>query len=278
MDLDRIVVTTFPGYFFTTVLCLESIRRYFPDKPIDILLDDFGLESWPDYVTDAKNYLQQRFDILEFHVYSELPRVDAARAGGWFRQQFIKLHLDQIINGNHWLVVDADVVFNDPPDYLKIPLIGHASPSNIDIGNRRYVEYFLDTDKPYVGDPEIYWCASSVPFRYVNRSLLVRLRKHVESVHDHDFLDLHLELIPPQKLVAFDPDGQSMVISEFQLIEVYRHRYGNALPFVYGGAGSKFYHDSIKDWKKDPEWFRQQGLDVDANYWMKLMEFGAHAI
>ena len=40
MKIDRVVITTFPGYFFITKLCIRSIKKYFPHLPIDIIIDD----------------------------------------------------------------------------------------------------------------------------------------------------------------------------------------------------------------------------------------------
>lgn len=280
MNLDRIVVTTFPGYFFATVLCINAIKQYLPSTPIDVIIDDFDLQHWPEYVEDTKSYLSNQCNIdLNFYKFSDLPNVDASKTGGWFRQQFIKLYLDQLVGGDQWLVVDGDLIFKETPKYQQIPLIRRNPPHEIDIGNRKYVEYFLSTNHPYIGDNvNEYWCASSVPFRYLTRDLLVNLRRHVEVIHNQDFLSLHTDLLRQQKLVAFAPNGETMVMSEFQLIELYRYLYTNSMPFIYGSGGSKFYHDSIKDWNKDPSWFIEQGMTIDYNYWKKIIVFGQHAI
>lgn len=277
MKVDRVVITTFPGYFFSTVLCLNSIRQHAFGLPVDIIIDDFDLTHWPSYVEDVQQHLSQHWHAnLTFYKFSQIPNIDSACAGGWFRQQFVKMYLDQIVTGNHWLLVDADVIFKEEPDLDRIPLVnGGARP--IDIGNRRYVEYFLQTDQPYLEDPSIYWCASSRPFRYISRDLLVGLRNRVELKHKRNFLEMHTTMVKNQELVAYDDSAEKMVMSEFQLIEVYRHRYKQPLPFVYHGT-SKFFHDSIKDWRKDAQWFEQQGLTVESQYWNNLINFGKHAI
>lgn len=273
MNIDRVVVTTFPGYFFSTALCLQSIQQYVPDTGVDIIIDDFGLTAWPDYVQDCKTYIQSQFADLDiqFYQFSQIPTVDQARAGGWFRQQLIKLHLDQILPTDRWLVVDADVILKARPNNNTVPTLSHP-PDPIGIGNRLYVKYMFNTEIPWLtAETETkFLCASGIPIRYITKDLLCGLRSRVEQVHNKNFLDLHLELIAQQQLVAWDPQAQTMIMSEFQLIEYYRNRcYWQSLPIQHGAAD--FAHTSIKDWKLGQAHF--ETVAVPDQYWKKLTAF-----
>jgi hypothetical protein len=278
MKIDRVVVTTFPGYFFITVLCLRSVKKYLSHLPIDIIIDDFDLDHWPTYVDDCQQCLRSEFpDVdLNFVLFSRLANVDDAQYGGWFRQQLIKLHLDQLIQGNNWLSVDADVIFKESPNLATIP-VTRTSADTIDSGNRLYVKYMLDVDQPFLGNDTDHLCASGVPFRYLSRELLTQLRQRVEQNHCKNFLQLHLDLMKSGQIVAFDSDMQRMIMSEFQLIEVYRDQFSNDNFNIRIGT-SAFDHDSVKDWHRSREWFEFQGVTVTDHQWQLCQQFGQHYV
>jgi len=280
VNIDRIVVTTFPGYFFSQILCLRSIQRHAAGFPIDIIIDDFGLAHWPSYVQDCKQYILANFPDLDitFHCFSEFAGMDKVKTGGWFRQQLVKLYLDQFVSGQHWLLVDADVCFEESPELSRISATVRRDFSPVDIGNRLYAEFMLNCEQPWAVRDDEYWCMSGVPFRPVDRTLLQNLRQHIESIHSKTVFDLHLDLFENSQLVAFDPAGQTMIMSEFQLIEIFRHRY-SSFPLPIGlHAASKFSHTSIKDWKHDRVWFEQQHVSVSEQHWQHSQQFGQHHV
>ena len=275
MTVDRVVVTTFPGYFFSTILCLESVRRWVPNVGIDIIIDDFGLDSWPTYVTDCQNYIKSHYpENINYYLFSEIPSVDQARAGGWFRQQLIKLHLDQLLVTDNWMLIDADVVLKANPNLDMVPVYPHnAEPVNI--GNRNYVKHLLAINNPWldIESPTTFFCTSGIPIRHLSRELLTTLRSTVEEIHNRNFLELHLELIEQQQIVAYDPAAEKMIMSEFQLIEVFRNRmYGQPLPFSADNIMiPDFHHNSIKDWNLGQSHFST--LSIPDQYWKNLMDF-----
>lgn len=278
MNVDRIVLTTFPGYFFTQVLSLRSIQQYAAGFPIDIIIDDFQLTNWPTYVEDCKQYLAQCFpnNNFNYYLYSQLPGIEKVKTGGWFRQQLIKMYLDQLVPGNRWLLVDADVEFQEPPQIDAVSaVVREGGP--IDIGNRLYVQHMLGTTQPWVVNENEYWCLSSVPFRLIERDLIVELRQHAEQLHG-DFLQHHLDLFETQQLVAFDPQGQTMIMSEFQLIEVFRNRYYHDPLPIGRSNSSKFVHSSLKDWKFERSWFEQQQIPIPDQYWNSSQTFGKYHV
>ena len=278
MKIDRVVITTFTGYFFITVLCLRSVKKYLSHLPVDIIIDDFDIANWPTYVADCKQYLVSEFPDLDlnFLLFSQLNNVDDANYGGWFRQQLIKLHLDQLIAGDNWLSVDADVIFKAYPDLSTIP-VTRTSADVIDTGNRLYVKYMLSVDYPFLGNDSDHLCASGVPFRWLSRDLLTQLRQHVEQIHRKNFLQLHLDLMKSGEIVAFDSAMQRMIMSEFQLIEVFRDQFRNDNQIIKVGT-SEFDHDSIKDWCRDRAWFESQNVSVDDRLWQLSQTVGQHYV
>ena len=278
MKIDRVVVTTFTGYFFITVLCLRSVKKYLSHLPIDIIIDDFDLVHWPTYVDDCRRYLASEFPDLDlnFVLFSKLANVDSAKHGGWFRQQLIKLHLDQLITGNNWLCVDADVVFKEYPNLTITPVV-QKSADAIDTGNRLYVKYMLEVEQPFLGNSSDHLCASGVPFRWLSRDLLTYLRQHVEQIHNKNFLQLHLDLMKSGNIVAFNSNMQQMIMSEFQLIEVFRDQFCNDnLPIKVGT--SAFDHDSVKDWHRERTWFESQYVPVNDRLWQLSQTVGQHHV
>jgi len=275
MCIDRVIITTFPGYFFTTVLCLRSVIKYFSYLPIDVIVDDFNLNTWPTYVNDCKQYLITEFPHINitFHFFSQLNNIDDAKHGGWFRQQLIKLHLDQLVADNNWLSVDADLIFNEYPNLNIVPVVSRAVGDVISFGNQEYVKYLLDIERPFLGVHNYNLCASGVPFRKLSRELLKGLRQRVEQVHKKNFLQLHIDLMKSGQIVAFDPYMKKMIMSEFQLIEVYRDQFCNEDLYIKIGT-SAFEHDSIKDWNRKRAWFESQGVQVTDQLWHNSQRFG----
>ena len=279
MKFERIVLTTFAGYFYSQIKCLRSIQKYAADFPIDIIIDDFDIQHWYSYVEDCQQYIKFNFPDIDitFHRFSDFAGMDRVRTGGWFRQQLIKLHLDQFVSGNSWLLVDADVEFGEPVRVDTLSATVTKEPEPINIGNRLYVEFMLGTNRPWVVNENEYWCLSAVPFRYLRRDLIVELRDRVETLHCKSLFDLHIELFEQNKLVAFDPECKTMIMSEFQLIEVYRDQYyHDPLPIKKHGA-SRFSHSSIKDWRQTRADVEQYALVVD-RHWIQLQNFGKHHV
>lgn len=280
MNVDRVVLTTFAGYFFSQISCLRSIQQYAAGLPIDIIIDDFDIKHWPDYPVECEKYILENFPSADitFHRFSDLAGLERVRTGGWFRQQLVKLYLDQFVTDNNWLLVDADVTFCQPVRLNTISASLRTQPTPVDIGNRLYVKYMLDCETPWVIDPDQYWCLSGVPFRYLNRRLLENVRHRIEAIHGQSTLDLHIGLFDSDSLVAYDPGAKTMIMSEFQLIEIFRHRYSDcALPIGLHTA-SNFEHTSIKDWNTERDYFEQKSIAVSDTHWAAIQNFGKHHV
>lgn len=279
MNIERIVLTTFAGYFYSQIRCLRSIQKYAAGFPIDIIIDDFDIQHWPSYVEDCRQYIKFNFPDTDitFHRFSDFPGMSRVRTGGWFRQQLVKLYLDKFVSGDKWLLVDADVEFCETVRIDKINATVSSEPDPINIGNRLYVEFMLDTDQPWVVNEHEYWCLSSVPFRYLQRDLITGLRERVETLHSKSLFDLHIDLFEQDKLVAFDPDSKTMIMSEFQLIEIYRSQYYHTPLPIRRYEASRFNHSSIKDWFQPRSSFEHDTVVTD-KHWNQLQNFGKHHV
>lgn len=275
--IDRVVVTVFPGYFFMSVLCLKSIDKYFHNVPITLIVDDFGLDLWNDFADQYQQYIQATFPTLNicFRRFSELDKVDDANMGGWFRQQLIKLYIDHFVDEENILLIDADVILEELPKLDHVPAIP-VLPDPISAGFQLYIQHMLGID-PWLDTKEQNLCASRVPIRYVTRSLIQALRNHVEVLHKKNFLDLHIDLMRQQKIVAYDPAGKTMTMSEFEMLEVFR-KYLWKHPLPLRPRMEKFYHTSEKDWKKDRSWFESQAVLVTDQHWHQLQTFGSNPV
>lgn len=280
MNIDRIVLTTFAGYYFTQILCLRSIQQYAAGFTIDIIIDDFDINHWPTYPTDCEQYIRNNFPNLDitFHRFSDFAGMEQVQTGGWFRQQLVKLYLDRFVLGNRWLLVDADVVFLEPPRLDIISAVVRYEYDPISIGNRLYVEKMLACDQPWVVKEHEHWCLSAVPFRLIQRDLLESLRATVARIHNDELFAMHLKMFEDQSLVAFDSEGKKMVMSEFQLIEIFRHRYYHTPLPIGKHAASHFEHSSIKDWNFSPQYFESLDVPVSDHDWQRSQQFGVNRV
>lgn len=280
MNIDRIVLTTFAGYYYTQILCLRSIQQYAAGFPIDVIIDDFDIGHWPTYPEDCEQYICDNFPDLDitFHKFSNFAGMEQVKTGGWFRQQLVKLHLDRFVSGNSWLLVDADVVFLEPPRLDIVSAVVNPEIDCIHAGNRMYIQYMLDCDKPWLVNEHEYWCVSGVPFRLIQRDLLEKLRVKIAQVHNDNVFYMHIRLFNDDQLVAYDPEFKKMVMSEFQLIELFRHRYYHTPLPVLRTSASNFEHSSMKDWQFERNWFEQQQVQVNDREWELSQLFGKHRV
>lgn len=280
MNIDRIVLTTFAGYYFTQISCLRSIQKYAAGFPIDVIIDDFEIQHWPTYPDDCQKFIKDNFPDVDitFHKFSDFAGMEQVRTGGWFRQQLVKLYLDKFVTGNRWLLVDSDVEFVESLRVEVASAVLRHDPTPVDIGNRLYVQQMLQCDKPWVIDEHQYWCMSSVPFRLLQRDLLEQLRTHSETANNENFFLAHLKRFENNTLVAYDPECKTAVMSEFQLIEVFRHRYYHT-PLPLGDRTvSNFDHSSTKDWEFDRSYFEQKNISVQDREWQLSQTFGANRV
>ena len=277
-------VLTFPGHFFQTALCIQSLCRHYPEytNSITVIADDVQCEPWSDYVSDLHQFLGDRYPIIPVSI---VPKIRDCVAG-WWRQQLIKLTLDQILPGTEWFVVDGDVIFQSRCDVAgRVPISRrYDATSRWSQMCVNYVKGVLGTDQGIMHDRGQEVITSPVPFRCLDGSLLQALRDHVEARFSGDFVDLHLAWFQDQTIVADIDPPTRWVISEWELIECFRQMVqGHRLPYREIGSGYQigaqlqktkgrkniFLHSYQRDTEIGPAWFRDRAVTVPESIWQK---------
>jgi hypothetical protein len=277
-------VLTFPGHFFQTALCIQSLLHYYPEctDRITVIADDVQCEPWSGYVSDLRQYLGDLYPVMPV---SALPQIRDCVAG-WWRQQLIKLTIDQILPGTQWFVVDGDVIFRSRCDVQdRVPISRrYDATSRWSQMCINYVRGALGTDQGIMHDQDQPVITSPVPFRHLDRDLLQALRDHVESRFHGNFVDLHLGWFQDQTIVADIDPPTRWVMSEWELIECFRQMVlGQQLPYHELGSGYQtdvdlykvngcngiFLHSYQRDTVIGRSWFRDQGIAVPDPIWQQ---------
>jgi len=278
------VVLTFPGHFFQTALCIQSLLHYYPEctDRITVIADDVQCEPWSGYVSDLRQYLGDLYPVMPV---SALPQIRDCVAG-WWRQQLIKLTIDQILPGTQWFVVDGDVIFRSRCDVQdRVPISRrYDATSRWSQMCINYVRGALGTDQGIMHDQDQPVITSPVPFRHLDRDLLQALRSHVESRFHGNFVDLHLGWFQDQTIVADIDPPTRWVMSEWELIECFRQMVlDQRLPYHELGSGYQtdvdldtvngsngiFLHSYQRDTVIGGTWFRDQGIAVPDPIWQQ---------
>jgi hypothetical protein len=284
----NVVVLTYPGHFLMTLLCLNSLEKFYSPDRYYVLYDDFATSAWPDYVKDCFKYYQ--FKNLELIPYSSAhPAIKQCKVG-WWRQQLTKLCIDQCLPGDQWFVVDGDVIFDEHVDIRGvIPVHGreeHDSPISIMV--TRYVEFMLNAPRVSIRNQTA--ITSSIPFRWLDRLGLTDLRSTVSSNIGTECIAAHVAMFESGDIVGFDPNATKMVMHEWELIEAYNQltRPGQYRVIETGSGyhtqsntdsmlpGHRFRHSSMMDAELTPQWIDQQGFLVPDDIWAKCLAYKAH--
>ena len=280
------VILTFPGHFFQSVLCMRSIVNFYPNcvETVTMIADDVQCEPWTNYVQDLQQTLASVHKVNIVPV-STLPRIRDCVAG-WWRQQLVKLTIDQILPGEHWFVVDGDVIFRSRCDVADAVPISrrYDATSRWSQMCMNYVRGVLGTDQGIMHDNDQPVITSPVPFRHLDRDLLQALRDHVESRFHGDFVDLHLGWFQDQTIVADINPPTRWVMSEWELIECFRQMVlGQQVPYHELGSGYQldayqptgtlengiYIHSYQRDTEIGQTWFRNQGISVPDQIWQQ---------
>lgn len=285
------VVLSFPGHFFQTQLCVKSLLVHYPEiNRLSFVLDDVQADPWDTYPDDFAEQISRLVPVpWQTLSVCSLPKIGSCVAG-WWRQQLIKLTLDQILPDDEWFVVDGDVIFYGRCDVrARVPISKRHDPEAR--WSKMCINYVRDVLGTYQGELQESGrsvITSAIPFRYLSRSLLQDLRLHVESRFQGDFVDMHLAWFQDQTIVADIDPPTRWVMSEWELIECFR-RYvqGKILPFEDLGSGYQigaldptqghipgiFLHSYQRDAGIQPSWFAERGLDIKPNTWHKSLEW-----
>ena len=289
--MDTAVVLTFPGHFFLTAMSIQSVRYFYPElKNIYVLYDDRVIDGWPDYAKDCCRLYQISEDRLIGYSQAD---PDIAFCGiGWYRQQLIKCSIDMAVPGDTWFVVDGDILFDESIDLVDVTPIQHRNDPDdpLSMAVLRCVKTLLSIDQhPLLADGQ-FKITSSIPFRILEKSVLVELRKRVSANIGGNFSRRIAEMVQNQELLAHDGTGNGMVLNEWELIEAVNHiMYPNRFCIKDIGSGydllkntsacapARFRHGYAYDYQLNRDWLVQQiDNDVVEQYWDKAVEYGKY--
>lgn len=267
-----LVVLTYPGHFFFTVLTVQSYLQHHTDpSSIHILVDDLSPHAWPGYVEDCVvNYKEFDPHIVRT---SQLVFLQNFVKNGWIRQQMIKLYLDRLLSFDQWFYTDGDIIFLNAVDINTLP---YSEPESSEVSslNHSYVAKILGVDANGIYKDTKRVCVSNPAFRSMHKTTLQDLRQFVEYRHQQPFDRLHESY----------QIHHTASMSEWELIENFRkHVLGQDLELVkyaphdYSCKGQKldfFKHQFLTCYSTDgvigPQWFRDQGLDHVDRFWPQV--------
>ena len=281
------VVLSFPGHFWQTQLCVQRLLHYYHDINImTFILDDVDASTWNQYSKDFVDAVTKNTEVdMRFVKVSDLGKIAKCPAG-WWRQQLIKLTLDEILDDSSWFVVDGDVIFGSKIDVAEnVPISRRGDfASNWSKMCVNYVRDVIGQGPGFLTMDETPVITSAIPFRHLDRDLLTTLRAHVEARFQSDFVTLHLNWFDDQTIVADISPPTRWVMSEWELIESFRRNVlDQDWPFLDIGSGypidcdlqaqqggiNVFHHAYLRDAEIGPKWFQDHGIEIDSMTWTR---------
>jgi len=269
MTRNCVVVPTYPAHFYQTALTLHSIRQHMlPSARVIVLADTLSNLA-------TSEYLQWCLDVYCAYQVEVIPASITRVANQfisypWIRQQMIKLHLDQILDCDHWTCIDGDTRllaplpltgrFGNRVRYEGVPLdLRDPGPGEKTSQTIFYVRHVMQDH--YLGfrdDQGTYITASQPPIRDMSATVLQSLRSHVNRLHGN-FVNLHLS-------IAEDPRYS---VSEWELLEWhYQHYLGNPADWILDQ--SYFANTWQSDRELGLDWFTEHQLKIDPKIWNQL--------
>lgn len=286
----HVVVLSYPGHFYQTQLSVKSLMKFYPEtQKITFVLDDIQTDPWPSYVDDHVSAMSKLLSIpFEVLTTSQMPNIKQC-FGGWWRQQLVKLTLDQLVPGDRWFVVDGDVIFQTRSNIENFVPVSfrYQSDQNYSILSCNYVKTLLGISQGNLTCCNTAVGTNPIPFRWLTRALLAGLRAHVESRFGQEFVSLHVAWLKNQTIVADCTPPVKLAMSEWELIECYRRFVlGIKLPFKEVGSGYQldtdisnlkrdqdvFFHAYLDDAEIDLDWL-QRHSKVDPEIWVRSAEW-----
>lgn len=286
------IFITFPGHLAQTTLSIRSANRWFPEiTEFSLVVDDIRLAPWSNFTEDLDRYVRYHVPDIELTLrnFSEIPALYRCLSG-WWRQQLIKLLIDTMMPDDQWFVIDGDVIFESRCDYIGITPISRRGDTSTPVAQltENYVKRLLGVEPGFLESGGQRVGTSPIPFRYLDRELLTNLRRHVESKFNKDFLSLHLDWFLDQTIIAYEDPPTRMIMSEWELIEVFQHRVlCKSLPLIDMGSGypldvpfsqswpatNVFRHAYMRDIQIESSWFAQNDLEVWPEIWQRSRDW-----
>lgn len=292
---DPLVVLTYPKHFLLTVLTIRSYLRHNTASEITVLVDDTDKHCWPSYLEDCAKYYSTLHPQLKVVPVSqwELHKRFSGPWDSWIRQQFLKLHLDQVVSYTKWMFTDGDMYYINPVPRDAIPFSIVAPGGQFQSDSNQWCRLMLKTDSVgfFLYHPDMHAfarpgeehqvCVSNPPCRTMTASTLVDLRAYVEKVHGCNIVDANFK-------VHAETNGNAGVQSEWELIANFQHKIQNnpvPLEFYptypiervhttvdrYPFCGTTFEPENFTR-----EWFVEYGIECDNSVWNNIQTFIAN--
>lgn len=281
---DAVAVITYPGHCISTALTIKNLLDQSKwNAPVYIFVDDQGeqYQTWPgEYLEDIKQYYAECFPntLLRYVLFSEF-EFDHIW-DGWLRQQMIKLNLDRFLPGQLWYATDGDV-------YIKELLKFGTTPFNyvpdrnklIHAQNRSYLAHILKTPNILIQHNSSLIFTHHAPFRWVEKTVLQKLREYVSKEHVNDFNLVHIQLMKEERIIGFGPTDASLSMTEWDLIEIFRANIlGDDIGFEYWPLHTdtdvenqaRFWTFFGTDRDIDISWFKNFNLNVPNDLQQKI--------
>lgn len=258
---QQAVVLTYPGHFLLTQLTLRSIQAHFPEiQKITVIVDDLNPNAWQGYYELCQE-IYQRQPTVKTRPLSDWKEFGKITKG-WVRQQMVKLHLDQLIDGDEFFFVDGDIVFDCNIPYRSVPY-NYIDMNHIDESQRIYVTNMLGRPFTNIKIDGRAVITSNAAFRDIKAQWLSDLRRYLCELHQTDLISLHENIS--------DYRG----ITEWELLEFFKKEILGITPeyitlFCYDLADQRNDRQEIGyntcfgvDRSLDQQWWHARGIDTE---------------
>jgi hypothetical protein len=277
--VKSIVIITHRYHYHICQVAIQLALKQFNPNSIAILFDDVtGTQAgWDDTgkeLTRAVKMRNLRSSTNIFSMaFSALPNIHN-ESSGWIRQQYVKLNLHKLLSGDEWLVIDGDVLINQPIDPWTYCYINTADKfrSHHDWFTRYTLN--LHNQRSFFEGREVEF--SSVPIRLLTRKTLEGLEQHVHKLHNTD-----IRGVRDSFTLKTDRDFY-LELSEYDLIANYQYFISNDIQKIkpleiYFEPAEKLYAkwDFLKNkiavlhgWDNLPlEWYQKFGIEINQKIW-----------
>ncbi|MGD0465886.1 MAG: DUF6492 family protein [Gammaproteobacteria bacterium] len=183
----------------TVVYTIESIRKLVNHKIGKIYLVAPNQQKIKDF---AETYKCEFID-----EDTVLPAPAIKKHGGWILQQFLKLNMENIVQKDHYLVVDADTFFLRPVVFIRENAYLINVQWNCDLLRKRITSKFLNNKQVYAYD----FVAHHMLF---SKKILQQMKEHIEKTHGDKWYNVFLKSFETNKTHR---DG----FSEYELYATY---------------------------------------------------------
>jgi len=280
MTPDAIAVITYPGHCVTTLLTIKNLLNLTDwQVPVYLFVDDIGQQynTWDgDYIQDIQEFYNFDFRVVKFSEFGWPYIWD-----GWLTQQLVKLNIDRFLPGDLWYVTDGDVYLKEMLNYGSTPF-NYVPRRNklIHAQNRSYLQHILKTPNILLEKNNRLLFTHHAPFRWVEKHHLMRLREYVSKIHVNDFNLVHLHLIKEERIIGFGPTEESLSMTEWDLLEVFRANIlGEDIGLEFWPLRidadvenqAKFWTFFGTDKDIDPQWFEQYDVQIPQNIQEKIL-------